>query len=87
MEWPAHLPLVGGGGVSVITFFLIQIHIKIYNSNTYYPKTSKPQPGFLQNRSLRRAVFSNTPVLEKMFPRQGELSPSSGITLNGLLST
>ena len=50
------------------TFLLIQIHIKTYNSNTYYPKTSKPQPDFLQNRSLRRAVFSNTPVPEKMFP-------------------
>ena len=71
----------------VILLLLIQIHIKIYNSNTYYPKTSKPQPDFLQNRSLRRVVFSNTPVPEKMFSRQGELSPSNGITLNGLLST
>ena len=37
----------------VILLLLLQIHIKIYNSNTYYPKTSKPQPDFLQNRSLK----------------------------------
>ena len=24
MEWPAHLPLVGGGGVSIMNIFLIK---------------------------------------------------------------
>ena len=37
----------------VITFLLIQTHIKIYIFNTCYPKNIKPQPSFLQNLPLR----------------------------------
>ena len=76
---------------SIVDYTFIQTYIKIYNSNTCYlkkkKKTIKATNQLLQNQPLNELSSRGPPVPEKMFPRQGELSLSSGITLNGLLST
>ena len=53
-----------------------------------YIMITKPQSGFLPKLGLYDESSPRAlPVPENMFPRQGELMLSSGITLNGLLST
>ena len=59
---------------SIVDYTFIQHILKSTILIHIIQKLSKPQPGFLQNRSLRRAVFLNTPVLEKNVPSIGNHS-------------
>ena len=69
---------------SIVDYTFIQTYINIYKSNTcYVQKPSKSWTAFFKmNCLLERSLY-----LKNIIPRQGELKPSSGITLNGLLST